>query len=94
MRRAIARAALLASLLAVPALAAPDAGAAPFTVDDPGDAPDATPTALDGQCETATGTCTLRAALHSASGSACAVPMTAPENAAMSPPATSNRHQR
>ena len=70
MRRALARAALLASLGL--ALAAPAAGAANFTVDDPGDQPDDVPTALDGRCETATGTCTLRAALMQANSTATA----------------------
>lgn len=58
MRRLAGLTALIASLAAPPA-----AGAATFTVDDPGDAPDATPTAADNQCRTAAGRCTLRAAI-------------------------------
>ena len=62
MRTAIALTALLASLAAAPAADA----AVNFRVNDTGDAPDQTPTAADGRCETAANTCTLRAALMQA----------------------------
>jgi len=68
MRRRLATLAALAALL----VAAPAAGAATFTVNDPGDAPDQTPTAADNQCRTATNTCTLRAAIQQANATTAA----------------------
>jgi CSLREA domain-containing protein len=62
-------AAVVAALIALLAFA-PAAFAASYVVNDPGDAPDATPG--DGICETATGNgvCTLRAAIQEANASA------------------------
>ena len=61
MRRLATLATVVASLAAAPA-----ASAATFTVNDSGDAPDQTPTAMNGQCRTASNTCTLRAAIQQA----------------------------
>lgn len=65
MRRSAGLAALAAALVAVPAASAKE-----FSVNDAGDAPDATPTAADDQCRTASTTCTLRAALMQANATA------------------------
>ena len=60
-RRALVAVATLATSLVVFGASAPPALAATFTVDDVGDAGDATPG--NGVCATATGVCTLRAAI-------------------------------
>lgn len=63
-RRARRLAALAVSTACVGLALVQGAGAATFTVDDPGDAPD--PATSDGACRTAAGTCTLRAAIETA----------------------------
>jgi hypothetical protein len=65
MRRLGLLTALLAGLVTAPA-----AGAATFTVDDSGDAPDAAPAPGNTACATASNTCTLRAAIMQANSAA------------------------